>query len=400
MSVANDDWSDLRAFLPAGWVGLAHETGATKGLRKDKSPEFLLRTLLIHFACGYSLRETVVRARAAGLGDMTDVALLKRLRKSEAWLHAMCVKLFEERGVRLDAPAAQTFRLLDATTVKEPGKTGSLWRIHFSVSAPSLRCDYFKLTATKGEGSGESFSHFPVAVGDRLLADSGYSRAPGLRHVASGGGHFCVRVNPKSLPLFDGDGSAFDLAAKLRPIRRGGQVKEWAVSAGRADGSEPIPGRLCVVRKLEKDIVSARKRKLRMASKKCVKLAPNTLLYAEYVILFTTFPAERFTTTEVLDAYRLRWQIELVFKRLKQIASLGHLPKRDDASARAWLYGKLLVALLTEKIIAHAGAISPWRSEGADETEEPVDRVQFHASSGETGDGTSDDSSQDGLDLG
>ena len=50
----------------------------------------------------------------------------------------------------------------------------------------------------------------------------------------------------------------------------------------------------------------------------------------------------------------------LVFKRFKSLAQLGHLPKRDDESAKAWLYGKLLVALLVEKLIRHASAISPW----------------------------------------
>jgi hypothetical protein len=50
----------------------------------------------------------------------------------------------------------------------------------------------------------------------------------------------------------------------------------------------------------------------------------------------------------------------LVFKRVKSWAQRGHLPKYDDESAQAWLYGKLLVALLVEKLIPHATAISPW----------------------------------------
>jgi hypothetical protein len=62
----------------------------------------------------------------------------------------------------------------------------------------------------------------------------------------------------------------------------------------------------------------------------------------------------------VLQWYRIRWQVELVFKRFKSLAQLGHLPKYDDESAKAWLYGKLLVALLVEKLIAHAESISPW----------------------------------------
>ena len=86
----------------------------------------------------------------------------------------------------------------------------------------------------------------------------------------------------------------------------------------------------------------------------------QTLLYANYVMILTTFPVESFPPELILEYYRFRWQIELVFKRFKQIAQLGHLPKYDQQSAKAWLYGKLFVALLTDKLIHHAGALSPW----------------------------------------
>lgn len=62
----------------------------------------------------------------------------------------------------------------------------------------------------------------------------------------------------------------------------------------------------------------------------------------------------------MLECYRLRWQVELTFKRLKSIAQLGHLPKYHDQSSRAWLYGKLLAALLTQKLARLGNSISPW----------------------------------------
>ena len=76
--------------------------------------------------------------------------------------------------------------------------------------------------------------------------------------------------------------------------------------------------------------------------------------------MFTTFPEATFTAAEVLAWYRTRWQVELVFKHFKSLAQLGHLPKYDNDSAKAWLYGKLLVALLVEKLIRHATSVSPW----------------------------------------
>jgi len=78
------------------------------------------------------------------------------------------------------------------------------------------------------------------------------------------------------------------------------------------------------------------------------------------VIVFTTVPHKDFPAKAVLKWYRLRWQIELVFKRLKSLAGLGHLPKYDEMSVKAWLYGKLFVGLLVEKLIHYAKINSPW----------------------------------------
>ena len=81
-------------------------------------------------------------------------------------------------------------RAIDATTVKEPGRAASQWRIHYSVRLRTLACDYFQLTATKGRGTGEALRHFPIRAGDYLLADRGYSTAAGIGHVAKAGrGH-------------------------------------------------------------------------------------------------------------------------------------------------------------------------------------------------------------------
>jgi len=79
------------------------------------------------------LRETSVRARQAGLADLSDVALLKRLRKSKAWLQQLCCSLFAERGCSPVEAWGGPWRLLDGSLVSEPGQTGSQWRIHYSL---------------------------------------------------------------------------------------------------------------------------------------------------------------------------------------------------------------------------------------------------------------------------
>lgn len=356
----DEDWKLLTSFFPENWKDLATTTSALKGLRKDKSEDALLRTLLIHLAGGFSLRETVVRARQSQLADLSDVALLKRLRKSGEWLHQLCLAMFAERGLELDKSGEFRCRLLDATNVREPGKTGSLWRIHYSVQIPSLCCDCFKLTATEGTGTGESFKHFPVQAGDYLIADRGYSHMPGMRYVDSRKAYFTVRLNTQTVLLSDKAGKAFPLLKSVQGLKAAGAIKWWTAYIHGKDGNNRIQGRICVIRKTQEAIRTAHKRLRHIASRKQLTLKKETLVYAKYVILFTTFPEDEFSACEVLEWYRIRWQIELVFKRFKQIAQLGHLPKHDDESAKAWLYGKLFVALTTEKLIHYAESFSPW----------------------------------------
>ena len=356
----NEDWPVLLSFFPWNWAKLAYETQALKGLRKDKAAEDYLRTLLLHVACGHSLRETATRAKLAGLADISDVAVLGRLKKAKDWLHGLCVELFQGCGIISNAHHGFQVRLFDATNVKEPGKTGSLWRIHYSVRIPSLECDYFRLTATKGEGAGESFFRYSIRRGDYIIADRGYSTASGIHHVAKSKKAFViVRVNSKALPMLDIESRTFPLLERVQSIKSAGDVKSWDVLIPGKDNTT-VRGTVYAIRKTNEAIELAIRKIKREASKHGHTIEADTFEYAKYVVVFSNWPKERFSDTQILEWYRVRWQVELVFKRFKSIAQLGHLPKHCEDSSKAWLYGKLFVALLTNRLIEYASSISPW----------------------------------------
>jgi hypothetical protein len=332
-NATEEDWTVLLSLFPEGWDRQAKETGAMERQSGIKIPETLLRLFLLHVARGYSLRETAVRAKESGLATISDVGLLKRLRRSEDWLHWLCTQLVSENGVRMPQQKDQgAIRIVDGTIIKEPGKTGSQWRILYSMRLPDLRCDYFDLTATTGGGTGESFARLPVGKHDLILGDAGYGTAAGIKWVESKGGD----------------------VSHLQTLKAAGAVGEWRVRLP----DTTIEGRVCALRKSEEAIQQAHRRIERKASKKQTKTKPETWEYAKYVAVFTT---DRTTLAEtILEWYRVRWQIELTFKRLKSLAQLGHLPKYDDQSSRAWLYGKLFVALLTQKLVRIGREVSPW----------------------------------------
>ena len=189
--------------------------------------------------------------------------------------------------------------------------------------------------------------------------------------------------NDQSTPLELADGRPVVLLDWLKGITKPGQTGSLRVWLPAAKGAkERIPARLCAVRKsMEASALAVRKLKQR-AARKQTTLREVTLEHNGWIVVLTTVGEDVLSAPEVLEWYRVRWQIELAFKRLKSLGDVGHLPKRDAASSRAWVYGKLpfdklrpfgrlrlceasslprrLIALLSEKMQRHAAALSPW----------------------------------------
>jgi hypothetical protein len=355
------DFEYLLSFLPTGWEAKARELGALRRCRKFTDARLLLRVLLIHLAEGCSLRETAERVRQGGLADLSDVAIMDRLSQAEEWFRWMSVELMRRWIVRQPPRVfgqGWNVRLIDATQVNEPGPTGSSWRIHYALDLPSLRCSQLELTEAAGKGNGESLRRFAVHAGDLFVGDRAYGVASGIAHVVRGGGAVLVRFGWQNLPLWHpGTEAVFDLLAHLRTLGAAAPG-DWPSRV--REGEQWVDGRVCAIRKSRPAAEEARRRARREAQKQGAEVREETLEAAGYVFVFTTLPAKTLGAARALEFYRGRWQVELVFKRLKSILGLGHLRKNDPQAAKAWLQGKLLVALLIEALV-HAGeAFFPW----------------------------------------
>ncbi|MBV8122360.1 MAG: IS4 family transposase [Alphaproteobacteria bacterium] len=355
-----EDWQVVLRVLPSGWQEKARELGALRRYREFPDAGTLLRVLLIHLAEGCSLRETAVRAAEGRLVTVSDVALLKRLRVSGEWFRWMGEELMRHwmtaRPVLPLLGAGWRVRIVDGSTVSEPGATGSTWRLHYAVGLPALACEEVHVTATS---VGESLCRFQVAAGDLLIADRGFATRNGVRHVHQHGGAVIVRLNLTNLPLSDREGQPFALLPQLRTLN-GDQIGDWPVAVSEdKNGSQPITGRVCAIKKSQTAAERARAKAERESRRGGHQVQPETLEAAEYIFVFTTLAAD-IPAPAILEMYRGRWQVELAFKRLKSLLALGHLKKVDPQGAKAWLQGKLLVAILIETLIALAERFFPW----------------------------------------
>jgi hypothetical protein len=349
-----EDWAVLSTFLPVGWDEQARTLGAIRRARYIKEPATVLRILLLHLASGCSLAETAARASAGGLAQISAVGVYKRLRAAEPWLLWLAQQMRGAANLPLDV-LGRKLRAVDATAVSEPGATGADWKVHYAVNVADLQCDFFELTDIKH--GGETFRRVPIARGDIVMGDRVYATPPGVAHVIDGGGDVVVRLNRATLPLFDRSGQRMPLLPLLRRLK-GKTPHEWAARVQNPNG-DWIAGRLVVLRQSVEAANWQIKRLQREARHKHNTLSREALEFAHYFMVWTTLKSD-LGATLILELYRLRWQIELVFKRMKSILGLGHLPKADPLSAKAWLEGKLFVGLLIEHMVDTASSFSPW----------------------------------------
>jgi hypothetical protein len=351
-----ESWDVIRKVFPSDLEAIARQSGSLCRARKVGDAETLLRLLLRHGG-GLSLEQTVLRAREQGLGRVSAVALFKGLRRSAAFLQQLARQLLQQVQQRAQAanwPGGYRFGLIDATSVKEPGPTGSCWRLHYSLRLPDLYCDHFELSDLQ---AGESFKRWQASSEEVLLADRAYAHREAGGALLDQGVKVVVRLNGRSFPLLTNQNRPLDLLARLRTLKVG-QVKEWQLRFRFGDRCWPI--RLCALRKNRLAAERAKRKARRKAQRKQRQLQADTLELSEYILVLTNLEAEAWSGANILELYRCRWQIELAFKRLKSLLRLGHLPQKDPDSARAWMQLKLLLALLTDKLCYDARFFSPW----------------------------------------
>lgn len=354
-TASDSEWKIIQSLLPESWEAAAKEQKAFQRVRYTSDAGSLLRLLLFHAVNDGGLRETVTQARASGIASMSQVALFKRLKTAGAWLAWMGAGLARSFREESRIPQGMRIRVLDSTTVQGPASKGTDWRVHYSLDLVTLNCDWYELT---DQHSGELLERTPMSKGDLILADRNYLRAEGVNAVRAAGAHVLVRLRWSHPAMLDSFGKPFQALAHAKGLTVG-QIGQWPVRLVVKDG-RGIEGRVVIV-KLPKPLAKrAEQRTLRNSSREGKTPKPQSIEATHFVMLFTTLPKSRLAAKDVLELYRYRWQIELAFKRHKQLLKIGRLPHKEPKAAQGWIQAKLVMALLLERLYRNASSISPW----------------------------------------
>ncbi|MFN4170067.1 MAG: IS4 family transposase [Pannonibacter phragmitetus] len=348
-SLLTDDWPSVVERLGGSdfLEQSASQTGALRRRRSFSSAVDLLRLILGYCLGDHGLRLTAAWAASVGLADISNVALLKRLRCSDAWLSAILTRLLELR-----APAAcegRLIRIVDATVVSKAAQAdrarNGVWRIHAGFDVPHEAFCHFELT---DESGGERLDRIPVHAGEIRLGDRAYMQPERMAGVMEAGADFIVRAVWKGARWLDEAGQPFDLIAALQGHADEGPFDQ-PVRIGRKK-ADPLNLRLVACRKPPEAAARAREQACKAARKGGHKITEQTLIAAGWVILVTSLDPDQFSAQDVLALYRLRWRIELAFKRLKSLIGLKTPPGTSETSARPWVLAHLIMALLLEPL--------------------------------------------------
>jgi hypothetical protein len=188
-----------------------------------------------------------------------------------------------------------------------------------------------------------------VIPGEIRIADRAYLHPDHLAAVIAAGGDVIVRAGWKSARWRDSDGTPLDLPGELTKAAAVGLIDRPIALARK--GNPALVLRLVAVRKSEQAAAAARRQARRAAQKGGHQVSQATLTAADWVILITSLAPQDFTAADVLALYRLRWRIELGFKRLKSLIGLTGPPGLDARSARPCVLAHLLMILLLEPLV-------------------------------------------------
>ena len=341
---------------------MAKVTGFIKRKRKFSAFEFVLLMVVGQMSMVHPSLSGMVEAVRA---KISRVALHLRFTAQAAEFLLACLKMVLEYSVcpaRITPSALDVFKrvhIFDSSSwdinpsSKQvlPGSGGGASDANCKLQAgyeyKSGSLGFFAVT--EGIKPDQAYSNRLVDFvekDDLMLTDLGYFKLSVFQALTAKGVYFLSKLLIGTTLRNAGTSEKIDLGATLRSFV--GNILEMNVIMG--NDKHHVPCRLIGLR-VTKQVANARRRKLRKeAEKKGRTPSKNHLALCNWTLFVTNASSEILPINIVLSLYRLRWQIELIFKQLKSVLRVHSSNTTKEYRLKCEIYGKLIMAVLIHGI--------------------------------------------------
>lgn len=343
-AVNQAEWQALVGLLPENLDEIAKETGALVRKRHIKDGQTLLRLLMVYCLAGFSFRQTAAWAKESEVAQTSDVNLIERFGKCEAFLKTLLNEVLKSQ-----MPFPQEFSSDRAVHLVDATNLGG-WKLHLCWNACHFSLNQMIVADIR---QAESLKHFTIEKGALMVLDRAYGTRKEIAYGVKEGADVVCRVR-WNLPVEDAQGKRVNLLEEAKSgvivVQEVSTLGQWDIPA--------VKGRVIIAPKPPEKLEKAKKRVRRNSSRRQVQIKPETEKASEYLFLFTT--EMQMSPEELIALYRFRWQVELVFKRLKGLQQMeDRMEVKSPELCKVYILCHCLMAVLVERIIQVSGRIFP-----------------------------------------
>lgn len=211
-----------------------------------------------------------------------------------------------------------------------------------------------------------------ILPGEMHLFDLGYFDLRWLAHLHAQKAYFCCRYkagtrlqrmdeslgSPVNLPV-ESPQQGTSLQDWLDALPQAQEQVEWPVLMGR---DAQLPVRFVAVRVPEEVAQQLRDERIKKNERKRRNVSEERLELLGWKLYVTNAPASRLNAEQVRVLYRVRWQIERLFRLWKETLEVDCWRTKNPQRILCEIYAKLIGAMLTQKLTAFCLWHDPARS--------------------------------------
>lgn len=349
--------TELIKIMPKEYEKACYENKAITRKRTIKSPKELLILVIYYLFDNHSLIDVCQFALMHNIGKISDVAFMERFVKCKDWIKWLIKEIIPNEIINYKKPLelkAYNIIAVDASDITQKGAVKKIWHLHYAIDLFTLNCHQFKITE---QSTGETLKNFTINKNDLIIGDRAYASLSGIEYCLDNGGNFILRIKNKAFNLYDENKEKIILTDWLKKVKK--DTSEITVYFKDSENNYR-KARICATEKTKEEILIEERRLKRSDSKRQRKTSEETKFSHRYIFVITSLP-ETISAEKILEFYRLRWQIELVFKRYKSILGMGSIPTKTKEASEVWLNGKMLIAILIEKYLGDIDFSPSWK---------------------------------------